>query len=69
MERIMNIGDLRELKNLDDNDCVVIETTDLETGDAIDLYPFYIDVIDNIHLMDGTVIKEVRFCQMNNIEP
>jgi hypothetical protein len=36
------MNDLRELiKDLDDNDCVVIETTDLETGDAIDLYPLY----------------------------
>lgn len=68
MERILTIGQLREIiKDLDDKDQVVIETTDLETGDAQDLYPFYVDIIDGIQLEDGSEIKEIRFCQMNNV--
>ena len=68
MERILTIGQLREIiKDLDDKDRVVIETTDLETGDAQDLYPFYVDIIDGIQLEDESEIKEIRFCQMNNV--
>lgn len=68
MQKIYSIGQLREaIKDLDDNDAVVIETTDLESGDAQDLYPFYIDIIDGIKLEDGSEIKEIRFCQMNNV--
>ena len=63
----MTIGDLKEaISHLSDNDLVVIETTDLSTGDAMDLYPFYVDVIDGIQLTDGSEISEVRFCQMDN---
>lgn len=63
----MTIGELRKaISHLSDNDCVVLETTDLDTGDAIDLFPFYIDVIDGIQLTDGSTISEVRLCQMNN---
>lgn len=68
MQKIYSIGQLREaIKDLDDNDAVVIETTDLESGDAQDLYPFYIDIIDGVKLEDGSEIKEIRFCQMNNV--
>jgi hypothetical protein len=68
MQKIYSIGQLREaIKDLDDNDAVVIETTDLESGDAQDLYPFYIDIIDGIKLEGGSEIKEIRFCQMNNV--
>jgi len=63
----MTIGELREaISHLSDNDCVVLETTDLDTGDAIDLFPFYIDVIDGIQLTNGNTISEVRLCQMDN---
>jgi hypothetical protein len=66
-KNIMTIGDLREaISHLDDNDFVVLETTNLDTGDAIDLFPFYIDVIDGIQLTSGKTISEVRFCQMDN---
>jgi hypothetical protein len=68
-QKILTIGQLREaIKHLDDNDQVVLEETDLDTGDAQDLYPFYIDVIDGIKLNDGTEVREIRFCQMDNIE-
>lgn len=64
---IFTIGELRQaISHLADNDCVVLETTDLSSGDAIDLYPFYIDVIDGIQLTDGSTISEVRLCQMDN---
>jgi hypothetical protein len=64
---IFTIGELREaISNLADNDCVVLETTNLSSGDAIDLYPFYIDVIEGIQLTNGETISEVRFCQMDN---
>jgi len=64
---IFTIGELREaISHLSDNDCVVLETTDLDTGDAIDLFPFYIDVIDGIQLTNGKTISEVRLCQMDN---
>ena len=69
MKTILTIGQLREaIKDLNDNDQVVIETTDLDTGDAQDLYPFYIDIIDGIQLEDGSEISEIRFCQMDNIQ-
>ena len=65
--RIMTIGNLREaISHLSDSDLVVLETTDLSTGDAIDLFPFYIDVIDGIQTTDGNTICEVRICQMDN---
>jgi len=61
------IADLKEaIKNLDDNDVLAMETIDTETGDAIDLFPFYLDVIDGIKLNDGSVVREVRLCQLNN---
>jgi hypothetical protein len=67
--KILTIGQLREaIEHLDDNDQLALEATDLDTGDAKDLYPFYIDVIDGIKLDDGTEVREVRFCQMDNIQ-
>jgi hypothetical protein len=69
MKTILTIGQLREaIKDLNDNDQVVIETTDLDTGDAQDLYPFYVDIIDGIKLEDGSEVSEIRFCQMDNIQ-
>ena len=58
------IKELRELiKDLNDDDVIVIETIDLETGDVEDLYPLYLDVIDISRSSDGTY-NEVRFSQM-----
>ena len=60
MENTKTIKELKELiKDLNDDDVIVIETIDLETGDVEDLYPLYVDVID----LNGTN-NEVRFCQM-----
>lgn len=69
IQKILTIGQLREaIKDFDDNDLVVLEETDLETSDVQDLYPFYIDVIEGIKLNDGTQVREVRFCQMDNVQ-
>lgn len=58
--RIATVKELKEvLSKLNDNDDVVIETID-ENGDAIDLYPIYVDVIE---ISDG--FNEVRLCQMS----
>ena len=66
-DTIQTVGELKEfLETLNDNDQVVIETIDLETGDTQDLYPFYMDVIGGLKLTDGTIINEVRFCQQPN---
>jgi hypothetical protein len=66
---IYRVAELRYLiEGLDDHDQICIETCD-EHGDTQDLYPMYIDVIENVHLTDGSVVREVRFCQMPNSEP
>lgn len=58
--RVATVKQLKEiLSKLNDNDDVVIETMD-ENGDAIDLYPMYVDVIE---ISDG--FNEVRLCQMS----
>jgi len=67
--KISTVKELRYLlEGLDDQDQICIETCD-ENGDAQDLFPMYLDVIDGIQLTDGTEINEVRFCQMPNTEP
>jgi hypothetical protein len=59
--RVMNVGELKEiLKDLSDEDNVVIETIDLKTGNRLELYPFYVDVID-MGIKDW---KEIRLVQM-----
>ena len=64
-EKLNTVGELRSIiSDLNDEDIICIETTDLKTGDAIDLYPMYVDVID----LDGKT-NEVRFCQMDNVQP
>lgn len=64
---IASVGDLRSiLAEFDDNDAVVIETVDMETGDSIDLFPFYIDVIPDIKLENGYTIREIRLVQASN---
>lgn len=69
-DTITTVGQLRELiKDLDDHDQICIETIDLETGDVDDLYPMCVDVIDGIRLQDDTIVREVRFCQRDNVEP
>jgi len=63
-KKVISIGEIRELINdLDNHDIAVLETCD-ENGDAQDLYPMYIDVIEGIELKNGKVVREVRFCQM-----
>lgn len=67
MNKILTIGQLRKaIAHLDDDDQLALETINLTTGDAQDLYPFYIDVIEGIRLENGKEIREVRFCQMSN---
>ena len=66
---IRTIGDLRKaIEHMNDNDLVVLETTDLETNDAIDLFPFYVDEIEGITGGEGEIVSEIRFCQMNNVQ-
>jgi hypothetical protein len=66
-ETIYTIGELKDfLTTLDGHDLTVMETID-ENGDTCDLFPFHMDVIDNIELLDGTIVREVRFCQEKNI--
>ena len=68
-QQLNTVGEVRQIMaDLDDSDQICIETCD-EHGDVVDLYPMYIDVIDNIKLTDGTVIKEIRFCQKPNSPP
>ena len=58
---IRTIGELREyIAKLDADDLIVIEGLDT------DLYPFYMDVIEPINLPNGKIIREVRFCQLDN---
>ena len=68
-ETIYRMGELRYLiEGTDDDDQICIETIDLETGDTQDLYPMYVDVIDGIKLTDGSIVREVRFCQRPNVQ-
>ena len=67
-ETIGTVGALKAFLNtLKNDDLVVMETIDLETGDVQDLYPFHMDVIDGIELTDGRTVSEIRFCQESNI--
>jgi len=69
-DRINNISELRKLmSDLDANDLVCVQSIDLETGDAEDLYPMNLDVIEGIELSDKSIVREVRFCQMMNSAP
>jgi hypothetical protein len=68
LNKITTVGELKKILNsMDDNDIIVIETTDLETGNAKDLYPFYVDVIEGLINSDGNELRELRLCQLNNI--
>lgn len=66
-DAIHTVKDLKAFLNtLKDDDQVVLEIIDLETGDVEDLFPFHVDVIDGIELTDGRVVSEIRFCQEPN---
>lgn len=61
--KIINGKDLKELASqLADDDIVVIERVD-EYGDTIDLCGISVDVIDDIQLTDGQVVREVRLVE------
>ena len=64
---ITTVGELKSfLQGWNDNDQICLETTDLKTGDAEDLFPFYADAIEGIRLEDGSEVAEIRLCQLNN---
>lgn len=67
--KITTIGEVRELiKDCSDDDIAILEACD-DQGDVEDLYPMYIDIIENIKLKDGKTVQEVRFCQIPNVQP
>lgn len=67
--KVTTIGEIRALiSNFDNKDIAVIEACD-EDGEVEDLYPMYIDVIEGIELLNGKIVREVRFCQMPNVLP
>tara|TARA_R100000654_G_scaffold53322_2_gene79432 strand:+ start:850 stop:1095 length:246 start_codon:yes stop_codon:yes gene_type:complete len=55
---------INRLKLCNPNDHVFIQTIDLDTGDEIDLYPFYIDEVGVTHIH-----SEIRLVQQNNDTP
>lgn len=66
-KRLNTVGELRKLmQDLDDHDQICIEACDKD-GEVEDLYPMYLDVIDNVRLVNNTIVREVRFCQMPNV--
>jgi hypothetical protein len=52
---------LEYLKECNTDDEVVIQTIDLDTGDEIDLYPFYVDEVKVTN-----TLSEIRLVQKNN---
>ena len=67
---LQTVGEVRELmQDLDDHDQVCVESCDTETGDVEDLFPLSLDVIEGIELTDGTIVREVRYCQRPNSAP
>ncbi len=52
---------LAYLKEYNPDDEVVIQTIDLDTGDEVDLYPFYIDDVKVTN-----TLSEIRLVQKNN---
>ena len=68
-DTLLTVKDVRSIMSeLDDNDQVVVEACD-EHGDVEDLYPMSMDIIEGIELTDGSIVREVRFCQRPNCEP
>ena len=67
---LQTVGELRILmEDLDDHDQICVESCDTETGDVEDLFPLSLDVIEGIELTDGTIVREVRYCQRPNSAP
>ena len=61
MKTITTIAELRQaISQFNDNDLVVVEIH--EGSRSEDLYEFYVDNIDNVKLMDGSEVTEVRIC-------
>lgn len=61
MSTIYNVGELRKaLAEFDDHDEVVVEIH--EGSRSEDLYDLHIDVVNGLKLVDGTEVREVRFC-------
>ena len=61
MEKIHTIGELREaIKNFNDSDSLVIEIHEGVRHE--DLYAPTLDVIQNVAVIDGTFISEIRLC-------
>lgn len=61
MNQIYNIGDLKKaIEGLDNNDELVIEIHEGERNEG--LYTPYLDIIDNLALANGNIIKEIRLC-------
>jgi hypothetical protein len=59
---------IKELtENYNDNDVIVIESTDTKTGDTQDLHRFYIDEIDGLIMGDGTVVSELRLTMIHEL--
>lgn len=52
---------LEYLKEYNPDDEVVIQTIDLDTGDEVDLYPFYVDEVKVTN-----TLSEIRLVQKNN---
>ena len=62
MKSYTTVKELKEFLNeRNDEDWIVIETHDEETNDVIDLYDFYVDVIENVGFKGEA---EIRFCQI-----
>jgi hypothetical protein len=62
-DTIENVQQLKHIMStLDDHDQLTLVTCD-EYGDEQDHYPMAIDVIDNIRLIDDTIVREVQFIQ------
>ena len=53
------------LNEFNENDIVVLSTCDAH-GDEIDLFNFYIDVIQDCSGENNTKFTEVRICQIPN---
>lgn len=59
--KIATIGELRQaIEGLNDNDQLLVEIHEGQRTE--DLYPFSIDIIEGIELINGTKVNEIRFC-------
>jgi|APGre2960657404_1045060.scaffolds.fasta_scaffold81862_2 hypothetical protein len=61
MNTITTIAELRQaISQFNDNDLVVVEIH--EGSRSEDLYEFHVDNVNNVKLMDGSEVTEVRIC-------